>query len=120
MIALAYRDIYVPVGNECMIADMSAEEVEVGLTLVAMVSIMDPLRDEVMSAVQQCQRAGITVKMLTGALCFLWPHSSGLGVLPIIAFNVTFFSTALKFFHISRSIVTCSPGLLPARVPLHT
>lgn len=72
MIALAYRDIFVSVENESMIADMTAEEVESELTLVAMVSIMDPIREEVIPAVQQCHRAGIIVKMLTGVFAFVW------------------------------------------------
>ena len=40
--------------------------VETGLTLLGMVGIMDPPRDEAIAAVQQCHAAGIDVKMITG------------------------------------------------------
>ena len=43
-----------------------AEDLEAGLILLAIVGISDPLRAEVVDAVQQCNRAGITVRMLTG------------------------------------------------------
>jgi Ca2+-transporting ATPase len=36
------------------------------LTLIGFVGIQDPVRPEVPAAVAQCQRAGITVRMLTG------------------------------------------------------
>ena len=36
------------------------------LTLVSVIGIRDEVRDEVPEAVRQCQRAGITVRMLTG------------------------------------------------------
>jgi len=41
-------------------------DVETGLTLLGMVGIMDPPRDEAIAAVQQCHAAGIGVKMITG------------------------------------------------------
>ena len=44
----------------------AAEDLEAGLVLLAIVGISDPLRAEVVTAVQQCNRAGITVRMLTG------------------------------------------------------
>ncbi len=40
--------------------------VETGLTLLGMVGIMDPPRDEAIVAVRQCHAAGIGVKMITG------------------------------------------------------
>ncbi|KAL4422348.1 hypothetical protein ABPG75_008545, partial [Micractinium tetrahymenae] len=43
-----------------------ADNLERGLTLLAMVGIEDPLRAEVPAAILQCQASGITVKMLTG------------------------------------------------------
>ncbi len=46
---------------------LQAESLEQGLTLVAVVGLEDPLRVEVKHAIAQCQRAGITVRMLTGA-----------------------------------------------------
>ena len=39
---------------------------EDNMTLVALVGIRDPLRPEVPGAVATCQRAGITVRMVTG------------------------------------------------------
>lgn len=45
---------------------LQAESLEQGLTLVAVVGLEDPLRTEVKAAIAQCQRAGITVRMLTG------------------------------------------------------
>ncbi|MGG2399374.1 cation-transporting P-type ATPase [Pseudomonas sp. SH1-B] len=41
-------------------------DVESGLTLLALVGIIDPPREEAIAAVAQCQRAGIRVKMITG------------------------------------------------------
>ncbi len=46
---------------------LQAESLEQGLTLIAVVGLEDPLRVEVKQAIAQCQRAGITVRMLTGA-----------------------------------------------------
>lgn len=37
-----------------------------GLTCLAIVGIEDPVRPEVPDAIRQCQRAGITVRMVTG------------------------------------------------------
>ena len=42
------------------------EEVEQGLTLICIVGIEDPLRDEVPGAIATCRGAGITVRMVTG------------------------------------------------------
>lgn len=42
------------------------EDLESGLTLVLLAGIEDPVREEVPGAIRQCQRAGITVRMLTG------------------------------------------------------
>ncbi|MDG9977411.1 cation-transporting P-type ATPase [Ectopseudomonas oleovorans] len=41
-------------------------DVESGLTLLALVGIIDPPRAEAIAAVAECQRAGIRVKMITG------------------------------------------------------
>ncbi|PSC68202.1 calcium-translocating P-type PMCA-type [Micractinium conductrix] len=43
-----------------------ADNLECGLTLLALVGLEDPLRAEVPAAILQCQASGITVKMLTG------------------------------------------------------
>ena len=68
MIALAYRDVSLP--SEALndyVASLDPADLESGLTLVGMVGIEDPLRPEVPSAIQDCHRAGISVRMLTGA-----------------------------------------------------
>lgn len=52
---------------------LEAENLERDLTLVAVVGLSDPLRGEVCDAIAQCQRAGITVRMLTGAVLLRCP-----------------------------------------------
>ena len=42
------------------------------LAQIGVVGIEDPLRPEVPEAIEQCQRAGITVKMLTGGWVGGW------------------------------------------------
>jgi P-type E1-E2 ATPase len=42
------------------------ESLDDDLSLIAIVAIEDPLRPEVPNSVSECQRAGITVRMLTG------------------------------------------------------
>ena len=49
-----------------MSGDEDAEELESDLTIDAIFGIKDPLRPDVPRAVQQCQEAGITVRMVTG------------------------------------------------------
>jgi magnesium-transporting ATPase (P-type) len=46
--------------------NLSFEDVADGLTLLGMVGIIDPPREEAIRAVQACQSAGIRVKMITG------------------------------------------------------
>src|SRR5262249_57668090 len=41
-------------------------ELEDGLVFVGVAAIRDPLRDDVQAAVEECRRAGIDVKMITG------------------------------------------------------
>ena len=53
-------------GDNGSLEDLEAETLERDLTLVAVVGLSDPLRPQVSSAIAQCQRAGITVRMLTG------------------------------------------------------
>ena len=68
MLALAYRDVD---AQSATSGDASAaEQLERDLTLLAIVGIADPIRDEVPAAVAACQRAGISVRMLTGAGVF--------------------------------------------------
>ena len=68
-IAIAYKDLQ---ENECGEKHDEPEEAEVkdveksGLTLVAIVGIMDIIRQEVPEAVRKCKAAGITVRMVTG------------------------------------------------------
>ncbi len=50
-----------PAGERLTFADM-----ESGYTLLALVGIIDPPREEAMRAVRECHRAGIRVKMITG------------------------------------------------------
>jgi Ca2+-transporting ATPase len=44
----------------------NAEDVEQDLTMIGLVGIEDPLRPEVIEAIQKCDLAGITVRMITG------------------------------------------------------
>ena len=69
MLALAYKDIKLHHQKARQTAsNMPAEDVESDLTLIAILALQDPLREEVPDAIAQCQRAGITVRMLTGLL----------------------------------------------------
>jgi len=45
---------------------LSFDDVEQGYTLLALVGIVDPPREEAVRAVAECHRAGIRVKMITG------------------------------------------------------
>jgi len=68
-LALAFKDVMLPhPGDGESLEDLEAETLEQDLTLVAVVGLSDPLRPEVSGAIAQCQRASITVRMLTGAL----------------------------------------------------
>ncbi|XP_075052148.1 plasma membrane calcium-transporting ATPase 4 isoform X3 [Mixophyes fleayi] len=61
-ICLAYRDF--PAGTE---PDWDNEgDILSDLTCITVVGIEDPVRPEVPEAIQKCQRAGITVRMVTG------------------------------------------------------
>ncbi|RLN98093.1 hypothetical protein BBJ28_00020692 [Nothophytophthora sp. Chile5] len=62
-LCLAYRDLDVPAEETNKWSD---EDVEKDLTCVTIVGIEDPVRPEVPGAIQQCGRAGITVRMVTG------------------------------------------------------
>uniref|UniRef100_A0A6I8QNW9 Calcium-transporting ATPase n=1 Tax=Xenopus tropicalis TaxID=8364 RepID=A0A6I8QNW9_XENTR len=62
-ICLAYRDF--PAGEHE--PDWENEnDILTGLTCIAVVGIEDPVRPEVPDAIRKCQRAGITVRMVTG------------------------------------------------------
>ncbi len=51
---------------ESLPEDMSADNVERGLTILGLVGMMDPPREEAKEAVGQCQSAGIRPVMITG------------------------------------------------------
>jgi P-type Ca2+ transporter type 2C len=36
------------------------------MTMIAIYGLMDPLKDGVIKAIRACQRAGVTVRMVTG------------------------------------------------------
>uniref|UniRef100_A0A8B9HLS8 Calcium-transporting ATPase n=1 Tax=Astyanax mexicanus TaxID=7994 RepID=A0A8B9HLS8_ASTMX len=62
-ICLAYRDFPVSEGEP----DWDNEtDILTGLTCICVVGIEDPVRPEVPDAIRKCQRAGITVRMVTG------------------------------------------------------
>ncbi len=60
VIAYAYRDW------AALPKHIDANSVEQGLTFLGLVGLMDPPRDEVPAAVQECYQAGITPVMITG------------------------------------------------------
>ena len=60
VLALAYRPV------DDWHAELKAQQIEHGLTFVALAAMMDPPRPEVKEAVAQAQRAGIKVVMITG------------------------------------------------------
>ncbi|MCR9087603.1 MAG: HAD-IC family P-type ATPase [Rhodobacteraceae bacterium] len=46
--------------------NLAFDDVEAGLTLLGLVGLIDPPRDEAVAAVAECRSAGIRVKMITG------------------------------------------------------
>lgn len=52
--------------KEISFNSLNEESLETDLTLLAIMGIMDPLRDEIPKAINICQKAGITVRMVTG------------------------------------------------------
>jgi magnesium-transporting ATPase (P-type) len=46
--------------------DLKFADVEHGATLICLLGLIDPPRDEVLAAIRECQQAGIAVKMITG------------------------------------------------------
>lgn len=71
-IGLAYKDFVTkdPAENETLITgdiDWDNEQlIREDMTAIAIVGIQDPVRSEVPEAIAKCQRAGITVRMVTG------------------------------------------------------
>ncbi|KHJ80272.1 haloacid dehalogenase-like hydrolase [Oesophagostomum dentatum] len=73
-IGLAYKDM-VPAGSrkedneeeyDGEIDWDDEEKIRMGMTAIAVMGIQDPVRPEVPAAIDKCQRAGITVRMVTG------------------------------------------------------
>ncbi|HUG61980.1 MAG TPA: cation-transporting P-type ATPase [Methylomirabilota bacterium] len=60
VIALASRTL--PEGT----VDIEARDVERGLTLLGLIGLIDPPREEAIAAIAECRAAGIRVKMITG------------------------------------------------------
>jgi magnesium-transporting ATPase (P-type) len=60
VLAVATKDV--PKGTH----QLEFGDVEGDMTLLALVGIIDPPREEAITAVEQCQQAGIQVKMITG------------------------------------------------------
>ncbi|MDY6941943.1 MAG: cation-transporting P-type ATPase [Pseudomonadota bacterium] len=60
LLAIAFKTT--PRGQQ----SLEFKDVEYGLTLLGLVGIIDPPRDEAIAAVRACQSAGIRVKMITG------------------------------------------------------
>ena len=84
-LALAFKDVMLPhPGDNGSLEDLEAETLERDLTLVAVVGLSDPLRPQVSSAIAQCQRAGITVRMLTGNSSSLLPGLRTIKKLPSV------------------------------------
>jgi Ca2+ transporting ATPase len=71
-IAMAFRDVPLGVDWEALDLDQKQPDgspafaAECGLTLIGVVGIEDPLRDEVPPAIARCYTAGIDVRMVTG------------------------------------------------------
>jgi len=76
-ISIAYRDFvpgkadknqvhYDPSSGEPNFETMGEDNVIANMTCFCIVGIEDPVRDEVPASIKQCQRAGITVRMVTG------------------------------------------------------
>uniref|UniRef100_A0A915Q3G6 Calcium-transporting ATPase n=1 Tax=Setaria digitata TaxID=48799 RepID=A0A915Q3G6_9BILA len=73
-IGIAYKD-YVPRGEQAAENDTiyegeidweDEEIVRMEMTVIAIIGIQDPVRPEVPAAIDRCQKAGITVRMVTG------------------------------------------------------
>ena len=60
MLALAMKRL--PAGQQ----DLNVADVTSGATLIGLVGFIDPPREEVLPAIQECRAAGIDVKMITG------------------------------------------------------
>ncbi|WP_326548354.1 cation-transporting P-type ATPase [Mycolicibacterium sp. ND9-15] len=61
VLALAQRR-----GHQRVPGQLTLDDLDGGYTLLGLVGIIDPLRPEALTAVRECHRAGIKVKMITG------------------------------------------------------
>ncbi|CAO2841543.1 unnamed protein product [Amaranthus hypochondriacus] len=61
-IAFAYKQVVLEEGEEIVKENLTDD----GLTLLAIVGLKDPCRPGVKKAVQDCQNAGVNIKMITG------------------------------------------------------
>src|SRR5690606_98936 len=59
---LAFAKKPMPAGTQ----NLNFDDVEHGLTLLGLVGLFDPPREEAIAAVEECRKAGIEVKMITG------------------------------------------------------
>ncbi|MGF1578477.1 MAG: calcium-translocating P-type ATPase, PMCA-type [Gemmataceae bacterium] len=65
-LAFAYRDLPADMPTTEDELHERRDDLETNLTFVGMVSIRDPLRDDVPAAIDRCRDAGIKIKMVTG------------------------------------------------------
>ncbi len=76
VLAVAYREL------EEMPEDLSPEAIESDLTLLGLVGMIDPPREEAISAVSLCRQAGIQPVMITGdhaaTACAVQPEKLGI------------------------------------------
>ena len=91
------------------------------MTLLGLIGIYDPPRPESLNAVQECQRAGIIVHMLTGdhiitataiakEVGILNPHNPDTSVLTAQAFDRMSDSEINSLAHLPLVIARCSPA----------
>lgn len=66
VLAIAYKDMKTDVAYDELDEQGFPRIENYGFTLLGLAGIRDPIRDEVPDAVLKCQRAGITVRMVTG------------------------------------------------------
>jgi len=67
VVGLFYRDLHLPAGETAMPeTDFSLDYLLKDLVILGLMGIHDPLRPGVGQSVRDCQRAGVTVRMVTG------------------------------------------------------
>jgi len=65
-ISLGYRDLQLPLGATKEKTDFTLDYLLEDLVFLGVMGIQDPLRPEVWQSVKTCQKAGVTVRMVTG------------------------------------------------------